>query len=309
MDIHQVPWQVLIQQSLPASSEVIQCGAVLIHPLWIISAAHCVLEPLDQYPIQAMFGLTNITRTVQNMIATNISANHESSITLRQVIRVVKPNNESNPSKLLDDLIQLKPVADIALLQLDEQVSFDGGAVRPLALPRQGTKFEGLLGLVSGFGATMYIGKQYPTGFMPTNTCLITENAINQPSNVLHAVTVPIISKSQCTELYRTSFDDGDMAARQVATESILCAGLLEGGRDACIGDSGGPMAVCYDPSASSPSPTSNLDSTLESGCVNGEWTLAGIISIGFQCAQPAIPGLYTNVALYSNWIDSIVRG
>lgn len=43
-------------------------------------------------------------------------------------------------------------------------------------------------------------------------------------------------------------------------------------------GDSGGPLAI------------------------NNE--LAGITSWGFGCARPVAPGVYTNVAIYVNWIN-----
>uniref|UniRef100_A0A1W7RJW9 Snake venom serine protease n=1 Tax=Agkistrodon contortrix contortrix TaxID=8713 RepID=A0A1W7RJW9_AGKCO len=68
------------------------------------------------------------------------------------------------------------------------------------------------------------------------------------------------------------------------ATSRTLCAGILEGGKDSCKGDSGGPL-IC-----------------------NGQFQ--GIVSWGGDpCAQPREPGLYTKVFDYLHWIQSIIAG
>ena len=82
------------------------------------------------------------------------------------------------------------------------------------------------------------------------------------------SVDLPIIDYYDCrnkTE-YGTAIHPG-----------MLCAGYLEGQRDACQGDSGGPL-VCLG-------------------------LQAGIISFGSGCAQPLLPGVYTDVAFYKQWI------
>ena len=137
---------------------------------------------------------------------------------------------------------------------------------------------------------------------------------------MLHAVTIPILTKQVCLQMYSRAFADGEAASDFVRPPSILCAGLVQGiknihliysfidlttwflhlgGRDACVGDSGGPLAVC-DRSGSS----SNSED-----CNDGHWKLAGIISIGYKCAEPGIPGLYTDVGRYVDWIrDTITQ-
>uniref|UniRef100_A0A194AS09 Serine proteinase 7b n=1 Tax=Sistrurus miliarius barbouri TaxID=8759 RepID=A0A194AS09_SISMB len=68
------------------------------------------------------------------------------------------------------------------------------------------------------------------------------------------------------------------------ATSRTLCAGILEGGKDSCDGDSGGPL-IC-----------------------NGQFQ--GIVSWGADtCAQPREPGFYTKVFDYTDWIQSIISG
>ncbi|KAH7985634.1 hypothetical protein HPB52_025501 [Rhipicephalus sanguineus] len=61
----------------------------------------------------------------------------------------------------------------------------------------------------------------------------------------------------------------------------MMCAGYKEGRRDACVGDSGGPMML-------------NL---------NGRWTLVGITSAGFGCAQSFQPGIYHQVSMSVDWV------
>ncbi|GBM50644.1 Clotting factor B [Araneus ventricosus] len=65
-------------------------------------------------------------------------------------------------------------------------------------------------------------------------------------------------------------------------TENMICAGgFEEGGRDACEGDSGGPLLRGAE----------------------GLWTLVGVVSFGARCGDPGYPGVYTRVSAYFPWI------
>lgn len=58
----------------------------------------------------------------------------------------------------------------------------------------------------------------------------------------------------------------------------MLCAGETNGGRDVCIGDSGGPLIVDSD-------------------------VLVGTVSYGRPCALPDSPTVYGNVAYMRDFI------
>ncbi|XP_030387452.1 trypsin eta-like [Scaptodrosophila lebanonensis] len=85
----------------------------------------------------------------------------------------------------------------------------------------------------------------------------------------LEQVHVPIVSVEKCGEVY---------GANQI-TERMICAGdLTEGGRDACQGDTGGPLVI--------------------------DEQLVGLVSWGRGCARIGYPTVYTYVSSLKDWID-----
>ncbi|XP_078131867.1 serine protease 27-like [Sander vitreus] len=91
----------------------------------------------------------------------------------------------------------------------------------------------------------------------------------------LQEVMVPIVGNNQCRCTY------GDL------TGNMMCAGVPAGGKDSCQGDSGGPLVI-------------KKGST---------WIQSGIVSFGRGCGLPNIPGVYTRVSQYQEWIRSIIVG
>lgn len=67
-----------------------------------------------------------------------------------------------------------------------------------------------------------------------------------------------------------------------------FCAGLEEGGKDACQGDSGSPMM--------------KMDKT------SGQAMAIGIVSAGIGCALPKLPGLYTRISAFIPWIKNSIN-
>ena len=91
----------------------------------------------------------------------------------------------------------------------------------------------------------------------------------------LNQVSVPVVSNAVCNE---------PQSYNGLIGEGQVCAGFREGGRDSCLGDSGGPLMISQ----------------------NGEFRQAGVVSFGRGCAQPNFYGVYSRVSFYNTWISEI---
>jgi len=96
------------------------------------------------------------------------------------------------------------------------------------------------------------------------------------PRIELQEVDVPIVSNATCNTSY-----GGEITA------NMICAGYAQGGKDACYGDSGGPLFV--------PDETGT------------GWVQVGVVSWGEGCALPNYYGVYARVSRYQSWIESYV--
>jgi len=99
----------------------------------------------------------------------------------------------------------------------------------------------------------------------------------NSPVNpgCLRAAKLPIMNQARCEKNYENSSG--------WIIPSMVCAGYPHGGVDACKGDSGGPLA-CY---------------------IDGSYKLVGVISWGLGCGKAGMPGVFTRVQHYLDWIES----
>jgi len=143
---------------------------------------------------------------------------------------------------------------DACLLKLKEPFEWTE-FIQPIALPApmQDTA-AGSMVTVTGWGTT-------------------SEGALGLP-NVLHKVDVPVVSDEECNAAYG--------AAGYAVADSMICAGLPEGGKDSCQGDSGGPFF-------SNESPETR--------------ELLGVVSWGIGCGRAGYPGVYTEVSHFVEWI------
>lgn len=96
------------------------------------------------------------------------------------------------------------------------------------------------------------------------------------------------MSLAECNEkLLKWNHFTPQEALRYGIGEGQYCAFDPHGRNDSCLGDSGGPLQ--YFPFLSS-----------------NTAMVIGIVSYGFGCAS-GHPGIYTRVAFYLDWIESIV--
>ncbi|XP_036148082.1 uncharacterized protein LOC118644183 [Monomorium pharaonis] len=98
--------------------------------------------------------------------------------------------------------------------------------------------------------------------------------------NILKEVDVPVVSNHVCEQQMRRT----RLGPSFNLHPGFVCAGGEEG-KDACKGDGGGPM-VCER---------------------HGRWQLTGVVSWGIGCGQVNVPGVYTRVSYYLDWIRQIV--
>lgn len=92
---------------------------------------------------------------------------------------------------------------------------------------------------------------------------------------VLQQVSVPIVSMDVCNL---------PQSYNGLIVDSQVCAGLAVGGRDSCLGDSGGPLMILQ----------------------GGEFRQVGIVSFGRGCAQENFYGVYTRAEAFKGWISDI---
>lgn len=97
-------------------------------------------------------------------------------------------------------------------------------------------------------------------------------------ATVLKEIKVPLWNKDGCQTAMR-----GHFGATFKLSESSVCAGAQ--GRDACDGDGGGPL-VCD---------------------LAGIWYEVGVVSFGVGCGRQGMPGVYTRVEDYRDWIHEVI--
>ncbi|XP_004858576.2 coagulation factor VII isoform X2 [Heterocephalus glaber] len=150
---------------------------------------------------------------------------------------------------------------DIVLLRLHPPVNFTDHVV-PLCLPEraflQGTLTSIRFSRVSGWGQLLDRGA----------TAL-----------ELMAIEVPRLMTQDCLEQSRRT------PHSPVITTNMFCAGYLDGSKDACKGDSGGPHATQF----------------------RGTWYLTGVVSWGEGCAAVGQLGIYTRVSPYTEWLRRLM--
>ena len=122
--------------------------------------------------------------------------------------------------------------------------------VRPICLPEHGQDYDNVTALVTGWGRLESRGPR---------------------PDVLQEVEVETMTNRACARSH------GD----HKITNNMICAGSQ--GRDACWGDSGGPLAVMGQ---------------------DGFYRQIGVVSWGNGCGTPGYPGVYTRVSSLLAWIQ-----
>ncbi|CAH2982036.1 unnamed protein product [Chilo suppressalis] len=169
-----------------------------------------------------------------------------------------------------------KKYNDIAIIELRDEVKFSN-YVHPACLyTGSDTELVGKKATMTGWG--------------------VVETVNHTLSPELQVVVLDVLNSQLCDDLLRPSCNRLWCGMQ----EHQICAGVLAGGVDACQGDSGGPLQI------EMVLPQRGDSCNVDHSCRRMHQVI-GVTSFGVGCALANLPGIYTRVSTYLDWIEGIV--
>ena len=229
----------------------------------------------DQWVLTAAHCVVEFGKTTQKVVV-GYGGVYQSKLTLVDAEKVI-----ANPKYGTDEkgdlaLIKLKqPLKDVTIIPLadaetEKQVT---GPNTQLTVTGWGALWD-----FQGFEAAVYTRDGLR---MVSPRKLLSRNELASPDQ-LRQVTIDVIPNEECKASY-VAFGEATSSDLTI-TENEICAGSPSGAKDSCYGDSGGPLVAPL-------------------GDGKG-YVQVGIVSWGVQCGNPALPGVYSRISQFNDWIS-----